>query len=178
MFTTEPRRTRRVETTVATPKSKDLLNLLNYFDGKTQPQSRPVVSPKARPSGVQTQTKELAQNIAKFFDLPSEAFKAFDQRKLGHLLFSDFMAGIIDYKLAGPNFTKEVLLQIFTFLDTDRDNILKYADFCSLFSQGKQDEQDPFLKMLSTIKSQKAPRAKSAVARIDNKLSRKINALD
>lgn len=88
------------------------------------------------------------------------------------------MAGIIDYKLAGPNFTKEVLLQIFTFLDTDRDNILKYADFCSLFSQGKQDEQDPFLKILSTIKSQKAPRAKSAVARIDNKLSRKINALD
>ena len=78
--------------------------------------------------------KILGGNIARYFDKASEAFKAFDQRKLGHLLFSDFMAGIIDNKLAGPNFSKEVLLQIFTFLDTDKDNILRYADFCNLVS--------------------------------------------
>lgn len=49
-------------------------------------------------------------------------------------MFSDFMAGIYDYKLAGTEFNKELILQIFTFLDTDKDNRLKYADFCSLYS--------------------------------------------
>jgi len=123
--------------------------------------------------------KTLATNIATTFDKASEAFKAFDTRKLGHLVFSDFMSGVIDYKLAGANFTKEVLLQIFTFLDTDKDNRLKYADFCSLFSQGQQETDEPFMKVLDSIKNRKVPRAKSAVvARIDNKLKKPINAFE
>jgi Ca2+-binding EF-hand superfamily protein len=47
------------------------------------------------------------------------------------------MSGVTDMKLVGPNFTKDVILQIFTFLDTDKDNRLKYADFCSLVSKGR-----------------------------------------
>lgn len=92
----------------------------------------------------------LATNIRNVYEKASDAFKAFDTRKQGFLLFSDFMSGVTDMKLAGPNFSKDVILQIFTFLDMDKDNKLKYADFCSLVSQGRLVKEsaifeDPFL---------------------------------
>ena len=130
----------------------DILKLLDFFDrpvGKPveRPEDKPVDRPVERPATLdksfakageniqlQQHITALATNISKVYDKASEAFKAFDTRKQGFLVFSDFMGGIADMKLAGPNFTKDVILQIFTFLDMDKDNRLKYADFCSLVS--------------------------------------------
>ena len=94
------------------------------------------------------------------------------------------MTGIIDLKLAGSNFTKEVILQIFTFFDLDKDNYLRYADFCNLFSKaGDIDKpftpvQDPFMTMLRKIKNKKPARTTSAIPRIDNKFVKPLNAFD
>ena len=77
----------------------------------------------------------MATNIRQTYDKPSEAFKAFDLGKTGLISFGDFISGIIDLKLAGSGFTKEAILQIFTYLDLDKDNQLKYADFCNLISK-------------------------------------------
>lgn len=92
------------------------------------------------------------------------------------------MSSTIDLKLAGPDFTKDIILQIFTYLDTDKDNKLKYADFCSLVSKGTQSGnpsiEDPFLSVLRNIKNRKAPRPQTTQARIDNKHKCHINAWD
>jgi EF-hand domain pair len=129
---------RNRRTAAATPRNKDLMKLLDYFDAKNETKknhNRTVLSPEPKSEfKLQSHIKELGANLTMAFEKASEAFKAFDQRKLGHLMFSDFMAGIYDYKLAGTEFNKELILQIFTFLDTDKDNRLKYADFCSLYS--------------------------------------------
>jgi hypothetical protein len=93
------------------------------------------------------------------------------------------MSGVTDMKLAGPNFSKDVILQIFTFLDMDKDNKLKYADFCSLVSQGRQGKEpvtvdDPFLSVLRNIKSKKAPRPNTSAPRIDNKPRKPTNGFE
>lgn len=87
-------------------------------------------------------------------------------------------------KLTGSNFTKEVIMQIFTFFDLDKDNYLRYADFCNLFSKAGEIEksfaavQDPFMSMLRKIKNKKPARTSSAVPRIDNKFVKPVNAFD
>ena len=91
------------------------------------------------------------------------------------------MSGVTDMKLIGPNFTKDVILQIFTFLDMDKDNKLKYADFCMLVSKGRQsiiEVEDPFLSVLRDIKIKKAPRPHTSAHRIDNKLRKPTNGLE
>lgn len=128
--------------------------------------------------------KKLATNIKRQFQKASEAFKAFDLGQSGKISFSDFMTGIIDLKLAGSNFTKEIILQIFTFFDLDKDNYLRYADFCNLFSKAGEIEttftavQDPFMSMLRKIKNKKPARISSAIPRIDNKFVKPLNAFD
>jgi Ca2+-binding EF-hand superfamily protein len=52
----------------------------------------------------------LATNIVNIYDKASEAFKAFDIRQTGLISFSDFLSGVVDLKLAGPTFTKDVIL--------------------------------------------------------------------
>lgn len=53
---------------------------------------------------------ELATNIMAKYDKASEAFKAYDSRQQGYLTFGDFMSSTIDLKVAGPEFTKDIIL--------------------------------------------------------------------
>jgi hypothetical protein len=67
------------------------------------------------------------------------------------------MSGVTDMKLVGPNFTKDVILQIFTFLDTG---------------------EDPFLSVLRDIKIKRAPRPNTSGPRIDNKPKKPTHGLE
>ena len=62
------------------------------------------------------------------------------------------MSGVTDLKLASPGFTKDIIIQIFTLLDSDRDNKLRYADFCNLVSKASLEPEDTFLSDLDRLK--------------------------
>lgn len=66
-------------------------------------------------------------------------------------------------------FERDLILQIFTYMDTDQDNQLKYRDFCNLcadqvlqapsdksFIGGKKSNASEFSKIISQLKSKKA----------------------
>ena len=46
---------------------------------------------------------------------------------MGYVTFSDF-AYVIDTMKLG--FDRDSILQMFTFMDANQDNLLKYPDFC------------------------------------------------
>ena len=74
----------------------------------------------------------LAQRIVEKFGKISTAFRAFDLRTRGFVTFADF-AYIIDQMKLGLE--RDSILQIFTYMDTDEDNQLKYRDFCNLCAE-------------------------------------------
>ena len=75
---------------------------------------------------------QLAQRIVDKFGKVSSAFRAFDIRTRGAVTFSDFAYVVDQLKL---NFERDLILQIFTYMDTDQDNMLKYRDFCNLCAE-------------------------------------------
>ena len=73
--------------------------------------------------------KKLADKLMQRFGKVQTAFRAFDMRIRGKVSFSDF-AYVIDQLKLG--FDRDTMLQIFTYMDYDKDTMLKYQDFCSL----------------------------------------------
>ena len=80
---------------------------------------------------------------------------------MGYVTFSDF-AYVIDTMKLG--FDRDSILQMFTYMDANQDNLLKYPDFCQLCSEflyrnGGLDDlnntqvSDPFLNVLRQMKS-------------------------
>lgn len=63
------------------------------------------------------------------FGKVSTAFRAFDLRTRGYVVYSDF-AYVLDQLKLG--FQRDMITQIFTYMDTDSDSQLKYRDFCNL----------------------------------------------
>jgi hypothetical protein len=81
---------------------------------------------------LKTKMSQLAQRIIDKFGKVSSAFRAFDVRTRGAVTFSDFAYVIDQMKL---KFERDLIMQIFTYMDSDRDNILKYRDFCNLCAE-------------------------------------------
>lgn len=81
---------------------------------------------------LRTKLEKLAQTIIDKFGKVSTAFKACDKRDRGFVTFADF-AHMIDYLKI--EFDRELCLQLFTQLDSDQDNKLKYRDFCNLCAE-------------------------------------------
>lgn len=75
---------------------------------------------------------QLAQRIIDKFGKVSSAFRAFDVRTRGAVTFSDFAYVIDQLKL---KFERDLIMQIFTYMDSNQDNILKYRDFCNLCAE-------------------------------------------
>ena len=67
--------------------------------------------------------KKLSEKILARFGKVSTAFRAFDMRIRGKVSFSDF-AYVLDQLQLG--FNRDTMLQIFTFMDYDKDTMLKY----------------------------------------------------
>ena len=63
------------------------------------------------------------------FGSVASLFRYFDMRQVGSVTFCDFCFGMDQI---GIGLSKDVVLQIFTYLDGNRDNLLKYNDFCLL----------------------------------------------
>lgn len=106
----------------------------------------------------------LAQRIVNKFGKVSTAFRAFDIKTRGFVTFSDF-AYVIDQLKLG--FERDVILQIFTYMDSDSDMQLKYRDFCNLCAEtvleptnnstaGFSKTGSDFSKIIKSLKS-KAP---------------------
>ena len=122
------------------------------------------------------------------FGKVSSAFKQFDLRTLGYVTFSDFAYVIDTMKL---NLNRDTIMQMFTYMDSNQDNMLKYPDFCKLCSEfvyknykqdgmsdpsrGNSEVNDPFLVLLRSLKAKghatpKGVKGFGAVEkRIDNK---------
>ena len=66
---------------------------------------------------------KLADRLLSRFGKVSVAFRAFDMRVKGKVSFSDF-AYTLDQLQMG--FDRDTVLQIFTFMDYDKDSLLKY----------------------------------------------------
>ena len=62
----------------------------------------------------------------------STAYKAFDKRNRGFVTFADLAHMMDQMKM---DFERDTVLQIFTYMDTDQDNKLKYRDFCNLCAE-------------------------------------------
>lgn len=74
----------------------------------------------------------LAKTIIEKFGKVSTAFRTFDVRTRGAVTFSDF-AYVVDNLKIGLD--RDSLLQIYTYMDADLDNVLKYRDFCNLCAE-------------------------------------------
>lgn len=74
----------------------------------------------------------LAKSLIDKFGKVSSAFRAFDIRTRGAVTFADF-AYVVDSLKLGLD--RDILLQIFTYMDADQDNVLKYRDFCNLCAE-------------------------------------------
>mmetsp|Transcript_1650 Transcript_1650/g.2286 ORF Transcript_1650/g.2286 Transcript_1650/m.2286 type:complete len:189 (+) Transcript_1650:198-764(+) len=75
---------------------------------------------------------KLAQRLVDKFGKVSTAFRAFDLRTRGFVTFADF-AYVIDQMKLG--FERDMILQVFTYMDSDQNNQLKYRDFCNLCAE-------------------------------------------
>ena len=102
---------------------------------------------------------ELAQCLIAQFGQVSSAFRAFDKRKRGSVYFCDFASVVEKLKTHGFSENRDTIMQIFTYLDTDRDNMLRYPDFCNLCSEAipavSNSKQD-LLSQSDVISSRKA----------------------
>lgn len=65
------------------------------------------------------------------FQTVASIFRYFDMKLVGSVTFPDFSFGIEKLDI---DVSKDESLQIFTFLDSNRDNILRFPDFCALIS--------------------------------------------
>ena len=75
---------------------------------------------------------KLVQKIIAKFGKVSSAFRAFDMRTRGFVTFADFAFVIEQLKMG---FERNTVVQIFTYMDSDEDNQLKYRDFCNLCAE-------------------------------------------
>lgn len=75
--------------------------------------------------------------MAKFRTVAS-IFRYFDIKLVGAVTFTDFAFGVDQLALS---ISKDESLQIFTFLDQNRDNLLKFADFCALINYATANPQ-------------------------------------
>ena len=74
----------------------------------------------------------LAKRIIDKFSKVSTAFRAYDVRTRGAVTFSDFAYVTHQLKIG---LDRDSILQIFTYMDCDQDNLLKYRDFCNLCAE-------------------------------------------
>ena len=74
----------------------------------------------------------FATKLVEKFQKVSTAFRAFDIRRRGAVCFSDFAYVVDQMKL---KFERDLIVQIFTYMDFDRDSMLKYTDFCNLCAE-------------------------------------------
>ena len=75
---------------------------------------------------------KLTTKLMSQFGKVSKAFRAFDVRTKGKVAFSDFCFVIDQLKLG---FDRNTILQIFTYMDYDKDSLLKYSDFCNICAE-------------------------------------------
>ena len=94
---------------------------------KTQPNMTEEQKAKLRQA-----LSQLATKIVERFQKVSTAFRAFDLRRRGAVCFSDFAYVVDQLKL---KFERDLIVQIFTYMDYDRDSMLKYTDFCNLCAE-------------------------------------------
>ena len=83
-------------------------------------------------SNLKDKLNQLAQRIIDKFGKVSSAFRAFDIRTRGAVTFADFAFVVDQLKL---KFERDLIMQIFTYMDSDQDNMLKYRDFCNLCAE-------------------------------------------
>ena len=82
---------------------------------------------------------KLATKLIDRFGKVTTAFRAFDLRIRGKVTFSDFAYAVDQLKLG---FDRNTILKIFTYMDYDKDSLLKYNDFCTLCAdKGTQGRQ-------------------------------------
>ena len=81
--------------------------------------------------------KKLSEKLIGRFGKVSVAFRAFDVRLKGKVSFSDF-AYVIDQLKLG--FNRNTILQVFTYMDYDKDSMLKYQDFCTLCANSAPEQ--------------------------------------
>lgn len=115
---------------------------------------------------IKAKLSQLASAMIERCGKVSSAFRAFDIKTRGFVTFSDF-AYMID--LMKLDFDRDLIMQIFTYMDTDQDGMLKYRDFCNLCAEqvmqapsdssvlgGKKSNTSEFSKIISQLKSKKA----------------------
>lgn len=94
-------------------------------------QKKGASQPKSDIKSLQEKLETLAKCITEKFDKISTAFKTLDKRGRGYATYSDLAYFVEQLKLG---YGRDLILQIFTYLDTDWDNKLRYCDFCNLCS--------------------------------------------
>lgn len=73
--------------------------------------------------------RQLVDTLMREFKQLSSIFRKFDRRNKGRVSYSDFAFAIEDLRL---NFDRELIVQIFNYLDRDNDSALIHADFVAL----------------------------------------------
>ena len=74
----------------------------------------------------------LAKRIIEKFEKVTTAFRAMDIKKRSAVSFSDFAFAIDNLKL---DFDRNTILQLFTYLDYDKDGAIKFPDVCNLVGE-------------------------------------------
>ena len=135
-------RSRRAETTVSGVRSAVNASLENNALDAFLRQSKESVASqdqKPRPPQVSSKLKRVCAHVArkvhqKFHSI-AQAFRHFDVQTQGSISFSDFSFTLENLALG---LDRELMIQLFNYLDRDGDQQLKYNDFCSLFTNGSQ----------------------------------------
>lgn len=87
----------------------------------------PVPTPSR--DALRKQMQAVATMLMQKFRSVACIFRYFDIKLVGSVTFSDFSFGLDNLK---SGYDRDTQLQMFTYLDANRDGILRFADFCQL----------------------------------------------